>query len=175
MKINHKIIITFFMCGIAFFAYCEDDNSGLAINIPEDGSSLSKEYPGNEAKPLYDDTFYKNDGDLITGDQEIILPPKEEKNFESNSEAAKFGLKRGFANLTLFWLEIPRNLSYEFTERPLSAVATAPFIALGLAGSRAIMGAMDVVSGGFNGYNSYGSIPTYPWEGPWVAKETSHY
>ncbi len=175
MKINHKIIITFFVCGIVSLSYCENDDQRLAIDIPEEGSTLSKEYPGNEAKPLYDDTFYKNDGDLITGDQEIVLPPKEEKTFESNSEAVNFGLKRGLANLTLFWLEIPRNISCEFTERPLSAVATAPFVALGLAGSRAIMGTIDLVSCGFNGYNSYGSIPTYPWEGPWVAKETSHY
>ena len=163
------------MSGVTSFAYCEDDSSNLAIDIPEDGTSLSKEYPGNEAKPLYDDTFHKNDGDLITGDQETVSPPKEEKNFQSNSEAVKFGLKRGAANLTLFWLEIPKNLSYQFTERPLSAVATAPFVALGLAGSRAIMGTIDLVSCGFNGYNSYGSIPTYPWDGPWVAKETSHY
>ena len=170
-----KVVVAFFMFGVVSFAYCEDDDAYLPIDIPEDGMTLSKQYPGNEAKPLYQETFSDSKGPVITGDQEIILPPKEEIKFESKSDAVKFGLKRGFANLTCFWLEIPRNLSYEFTSKPLSAIAIAPFLAIGLGGSRAINGAMDVFSGGFNGYNSYGSMPTYPWEGPWVAKETSHF
>ena len=175
MKVYRKIIITFLISGIISPAYCEKSNSGLPIDIPEEGVVLSKEYPGNEAKPLYDDVFYRDDGELITGDQTIISPPKEEINFKSNSEAVKFGLKRGLANISLFWLEIPRNFSYEFTSKPLSAIGIAPFLAIGLGGSRAIMGTIDIISCGFNGYNSYGSIPTYPWEGPWLAKKVSHY
>lgn len=174
MTIFHKILASLLVVGITSFAYCEDDNSNLPVDIPEDGITLSKEYPGNEAKPLYDDTFYDDDT-FITGDQEIISPPKEEIKFKTKSDAVKFGLKRGFANLTCFWLEIPRNVTYEFTANPLSAVAIAPFMAIGLGGTRAINGAIDVFSGGFNGYNSYGSLSTYPWDGPWFAEETSHY
>jgi len=177
MKLFTKIKI-FFACltlCVTSFVYCEGDNSDLSIDIPEDGITLSEQAPGNNAKVLYDDTFTDYNKPMVAGDQKIVRPPKEEKNFKSNSEAIAFGLKRGLANLTCCWLEIPKNLSYQFTERPLSAVATAPFIALALTGSRAIMGTIDLISCGFNGYNSYGSIPTYPWEGPWLSKETSHY
>jgi len=173
MKINYKIIVVSLGI-ISYAAYCENNGQESMIDIPEDGITLSNEYPGNEAEPLYDDTFYKDDT-LITGDQNIVSPPKEERNFKSKSEAVIFGLKRGLANVTMFWLEIPKNLSCQFTARPLSAIATAPFVAIGLGGSRAIMGAMDIISCGFNGYNSYGSMPTYPWEGPWITKEVSHY
>jgi len=171
-KINTLFILLFLFC---FICAAEEENTRLPVNVPEEGVSLSQEYPGSLGQPLYQPTFSEAETDLISGDQEIIAPPKEEHKFESTSDAMKFGLKRGFANITLFWLEIPRNLSYEFTARPLSAIATAPFLALGLGGLRAIDGVIDIVSLGYNGYFSYGSLPDFPWEGEWVAKETDHY
>ena len=162
---------------ICFYSFAQDEQTEkLPINVPEEGVTLGEEYPGNLGKPLYQDVFYDQEGNIISGDQENAVPPKhDEQKFETTGDAMAYGLKRGLANLTLFWLEIPRNLSYEFTARPLSAIATAPFLALGLGGARAIQGAIDIITLGYTGNYTYGAMPEFPWEGEWVAKETKHY
>jgi hypothetical protein len=106
-------------------------------------------------------------------EEDELTPPPQEREFASAGEAMGFGLGRGFANLTLGAIEIPRNFLYEFTRRPLSAVITAPMMGATLTAARAVYGAIDVLSLGLNGYYEYAAaIPDYPWESPWVATET---
>jgi hypothetical protein len=106
-------------------------------------------------------------------EEDMLTPPPQEWEFDSTADAMGFGLTRGFANLTLGVIEIPRNFMYEFTRRPLSAVITAPMMGATLTAARAVYGAIDVLSLGFNGYYEYAAaIPDFPWESPWVATET---
>ena len=176
MRAIRRLIGILLAAALMLTAYGEVKRNELPIDIPEETPTLSADYPGQEAEPLFAEQFpvepEPKGRDIMESDEEVILPPKEDREFATKGEAVKFGLKRGFANLFCCWLEVPRNFSYEFTARPMSAIITAPMMAATLTVTRAVNGTVDVVSGGFNGYRSYGSIPTYPWESPWVAKET---
>lgn len=102
-----------------------------------------------------------------------VLP---EYQFDSTSEAMGFGLQRGAANMLLGWLELPRNLSYEFTKRPLSAIITGPLMGATMTAVRTLFGTVDVLSAGYMGYYGYAaSIPDYPWESAWLADKAELY
>lgn len=103
----------------------------------------------------------------------VLLP---EYEFDSVGEAMGFGLQRGAANLLLGWLELPRNLSYEFTKRPLSAIVTGPLMGATFTAMRVVFGTADVLSAGTLGYYGYATaLPDYPWDGPWLADKAEMY
>ena len=109
----------------------------------------------------------------ITHGQDEYFTPKPRENSGSVSETCLFGLKRGIVNLTTCWIEIPRCLSYESTARPLSSPILGTLTGASYTGMRAIMGAIDLLSGGMNGYYSYSDfLPDFPWEGEWVSTKT---
>jgi hypothetical protein len=92
------------------------------------------------------------------------------------AQTLQFGLGRGCANLLLGWLELPRNFSYEFTGRPLSAIVIAPLMGATMTAARAGCGLIDLFSLGYYGAYDYGAgIPDYPWEALWLAPETELY
>lgn len=102
-----------------------------------------------------------------------VLP---EYQFDSPGEAMGFGLHRGAANMLLGWLELPRNLSYEFTKRPLSAIITGPLMGATMTAVRTLFGSVDVLSAGYMGSYGYAAaIPDYPWEGAWLADKAELY
>lgn len=102
-----------------------------------------------------------------------VLP---EYQFDSTGEAMGFGLQRGAANMLLGWLELPRNLSYEFTKRPLSAIITGPLMGATMTAVRTLFGTVDVLSAGSMGHYGYAAaIPDYPWEGAWLADKAELY
>jgi putative exosortase-associated protein (TIGR04073 family) len=93
--------------------------------------------------------------------------------FDSTEEAMQFGLGRGAANLFCCVVEIPRNLSYEFTARPFAAPVTGPLMGATLTAARAFFGVVDVLTAGYTGNYPYAAaIPDYPWESPWVSQNT---
>jgi hypothetical protein len=105
--------------------------------------------------------------------QEGSYTPVPRESTGSMKETCQFGIKRGFANLLTGWIEIPRCLSYEVTARPISSPLLGPLTGASFTAIRAVLGAIDILSGGLNGYNKYSDfIPDYPWESPWVAPET---
>jgi len=111
---------------------------------------------------------------LCAQDEDPTVLP--EYQFDSTGEAMGFGLQRGAANLLLGWLEVPRNLSYEFTKRPLSAIITGPLMGATMTAARTLFGAVDVLSAGYMGHYGYATaIPDYPWEGAWVADKAELY
>ncbi len=130
-----------------------------SVNLPNDDFEFSTEDVQDSIEQSYNSS-------------EKLVPPK--NKFKTRGEAMFFGFKRGVANLFCGWLEIPRAFSYEFTERPLSAIATAPILGSSLTVIRMVQGTVDLLSIGFNGYFSYGDIATYPWEEPWVYKGTNY-
>ena len=98
-------------------------------------------------------------------------PPK--KEFKTTGAAMGFGLQRGFVNLLTFWLELPRNLSYEMTAQPLSSLIIGPLLGVSYSALRAADGLIDVVTLGYNGNYAYAAdIPDYVWQSPWVSSTT---
>ncbi|GEM_PF-3295697 len=146
---------------VSFFPFCLLGNID-SVSLPDDDYEFS-------AEDIKDPEISPE----INGEKDRLVPPK--NKFDSRGEAMKFGLKRGAANFFCGWLEIPRAISLEFTERPLSAPATAPLLGGSLTGIRMVQGAIDLLSLGLNGYFSYGDITTYPWEEPWLYKGTNVY
>jgi hypothetical protein len=91
------------------------------------------------------------------------------------TSAMQFGLGRGAGNVFLGWLELPRNFSYEFTARPLSAVIIAPLMGATMTAVRTGYGLVDLLSCGYHGLYDYGSgIPDYPWLAPWLAEQQEY-
>jgi hypothetical protein len=102
--------------------------------------------------------------------------PRNNDDADDTAQTMQFGLGRGCANLFLGWLELPRNFSYEFTGRPLSAIVIAPLMGTTLTAARAGCGLIDLLSLGYFGQYDYGAgIPDYPWEALWLAPETELY
>ncbi len=100
-------------------------------------------------------------------DDATVLP---QNHFDDQGEAMSFGLQRGAANTLLGWLELPRNLSYEFTARPLSAIVTGPLMGITMTAMRTLFGTVDVLSAGYMGNYGYATaVPDYPWEGVWLS------
>ena len=109
----------------------------------------------------------------ITHAQDEDFTPKARENPGSMSETCLFGLKRGLVNLSTCWIEIPRCLSYETTARPLSSPILGPLTGASYTAMRAVMGAIDLLSGGMNGYYTYSDfLPDFPWEGEWKSSKT---
>jgi len=109
---------------------------------------------------------------LVSGQDETYTPVKRE-DARSLGETMRYGLGRGFVNLCTCWLEIPRNLSYEATARPISSPLLGPIMGASYTAMRAVYGVVDLLSGGYTGYYSYADIlPDYPWEAKWVADST---
>ncbi|NLF38157.1 hypothetical protein GX586_01840 [bacterium] len=102
---------------------------------------------------------------------EFVAPPRYE--FDSQGEAMGFGLQRACANLFAGWLEIPRNMSYEVTARPLVSPITGPLLGASLTAVRALLGAGDLLSLGYTGNYAYAAdLPDYAWESPWISETT---
>ncbi|MCX7847600.1 MAG: hypothetical protein N2595_06205 [bacterium] len=112
----------------------------------------------------------QNEGD----DAAFALMPEYE--FDTTGEAMRFGMQRGAANVLLGWLELPRNLSYEFTRRPLSAVLTGPLMGTTMTAMRTLFGVVDLLSVGYTGHYGYATaVPDYPWEDPWLSDKAELY
>ena len=102
----------------------------------------------------------------------LTLAPRD---FGSTGEAMQYGLGRGVVNLFTCWLEIPRNLSVEFTGRPLVAVVTGPLMGATMTSMRAIFGTVDLLTAGYTGYYDYAAgVSDYPWDAPWVSETTDY-
>lgn len=98
-----------------------------------------------------------------------------ERDFDSTGEAMQYGLGRGIINLFTCWLEIPRNLSVEFTGRPMVAVVTGPLMGATYTAMRAIFGTVDLLSLGYTGYYEYATgMSDYPWDANWVSETTEY-
>ncbi len=176
MKALRIMLIVLLATGVNSHILAYEESAGRELDIPEEAYEPAPVFPQDTIEPLPAIVTDRIDPRLtVPGDEETIAPPKEDRDFASRGEAMKFGLKRGAANLFCCWLEIPRNLSYEFTDKPLSAVIIGPLMGASLTALRAVMSVGDLASCGLNGYYSYGALPTYPWEGPWLSDETKMY
>jgi len=109
----------------------------------------------------------------ITHGQDESVTPTRRENPGTLKETCLFGLKRGFLNLSTCWIEIPRCISFESTARPLSSPILGPLTGATYTAIRAVLGAVDLVSGGTNGYYAYSDfLPDFPWESEWVSSKT---
>ena len=105
--------------------------------------------------------------------QDDSYTPVERQEAQSVGAAMRYGLGRGFANLLTCWLEVPRNLSFEATARPLSAPLLGPLSGASYTAMRAVYGVVDLLSAGYTGRYSYSSLmPDYAWQSPWLSDTT---
>ena len=85
------------------------------------------------------------------------------------------GLGRGFANITLGWLEIPRGLTYYSVEYPVIGVIPGVMQGAGMTVVRTVGGLVDFITLGFlrPGNTVYDGMdePLYPWQAPWLPTE----
>lgn len=90
-----------------------------------------------------------------------------------------YNLGRGFSNLLLCWLEIPRQIIYQGSEVPVFGLISGAIYGTALTAWRALSGVTDILSLGFGGGNIYftsafgtggkdGGLSQFPWQGPWV-------
>ena len=82
------------------------------------------------------------------------------------------GIGRGFANIVVGWLEIPRGITYYAVEYPVIGVIPGALEGGGMTLIRAIGGLVDVVTIGYlpPGRTVYDTMdaPMMPWESPWL-------
>ncbi len=82
------------------------------------------------------------------------------------------GIGRGFANITLGWLEIPRGLTYYSVEYPVIGVIPGAMQGGGMTLVRAVGGVVDFITLGYlrPGNTVYDGMdePLYPWQSPWL-------
>jgi len=85
------------------------------------------------------------------------------------------GLGRGFANITLGWLEVPRGLTYYSVEYPVIGVIPGVMQGAGMTVVRTFGGLIDLVTLGYlkPGNTVYDGMdePLYPWQAPWLPTE----
>lgn len=92
-------------------------------------------------------------------------PPKEER---STGNAMLYGLQRGGLNLLTCWMEIPRNISYHFTDNPMSAIITAPLFGATFTTMRAVYSVGDIITAGYTGNYQYAGMKDYVWDEKWI-------
>ncbi len=111
---------------------------------------------------------------FVQAAEDGLVTPVERK-FDSTGDAMQCGLGRGIVNLFTCWLEIPRNLSVEFTGRPLVAIVTGPLLGATFTSMRAIFGTVDLLTLGYTGYYDYATgMSDYPWDAKWVSETTEY-
>lgn len=84
-----------------------------------------------------------------------------------------YGLQRGALNVLTCWMEVPRNLSYHFTDAPLNAVIIAPVFGASFAALRAVYSVGDLLTAGYLGHYSYAGMEDYVWHMPWLGPATA--
>ena len=84
--------------------------------------------------------------------------------------AYNFG--RGVVNCLTFWVEVPRNISFEMQRNPVFGYFTGTIDGAFLGAARAFGGATDVLRLGLTGPNIYSdNFPEYVWQSGWVADD----
>ena len=82
------------------------------------------------------------------------------------------GIGRGFANITVGWLEIPRGITFYSVEYPFIGIIPGILQGAGMTGVRAVGGLVDIITLGYlcPGNTVYDGMdePLYPWQAPWL-------
>ncbi len=82
------------------------------------------------------------------------------------------GIGRGFANITLGWLEIPRGLTFYSVEYPVIGVVPGALQGMGMTVIRTVGGIVDFITLGFlqpeNTIYEGMDEPLYPWQASWL-------
>ncbi len=85
------------------------------------------------------------------------------------------GVGRGFANILVGWLELPRGITYYAVEYPVIGIVPGAFEGSGMTFIRAIGGLIDIVTVGYlePGNTVYDTMDTtlYPWQAPWLPEK----
>jgi len=81
-----------------------------------------------------------------------------------------YALSRGFSNLMLGWLEIPRGIIYENSRIPIVGFVTGPLKGSLLTTWRVLAGTVDIVGLGLTREGLYcGQLPDFVWDAPWIS------
>ena len=91
---------------------------------------------------------------------------------DTNAYSMGSGILRGFANILVGWIEIPRCLTYNAVDYPVIGIVPGAFEGAGMTLIRAGGGLIDLLTLGFlaPGHTVYDSMeaPMLPWESPWL-------
>jgi putative exosortase-associated protein (TIGR04073 family) len=108
--------------------------------------------------------------EVVPKAQEGVKAPQ---TLEKAEEYTKLkGLERGFANMLLGAIELPRNMFYYSVEYPVVGLVPGTLQGAGLTIMRVVGGVADLITVGYlsPGRTVYDlmEIPLYPWESPWM-------